>query len=200
MATRAAERWTFEDYFTWESGQPLRHEFINGEVFGMTGGTLRHSRVIVNLLATLAGQFRGGSCVLFQGDAKLHVEAAGNSYYPDAFVCCSSGAMQERGVATDATAIFEVLSPSTALYNRSGKFADYRRLVGLRHYVIIDPEALTIEAFELIERRWTLVELKDEALDLGAIGATLSLSELFVDIGERRLAIGTPGKPDLPPD
>ena len=130
MATRATDRWTFEDYFAWEMEQPIRHEFIDGDVYAMTAGTLRHSRVIVNLIAALHSGLRGRRGTLFQGDAKLSIVATGNSYYPDALVCCDPAAMQERGVVTDATVVVEVLSPSTAAFNLKGKFAEYPPAAG----------------------------------------------------------------------
>lgn len=71
MATGAAPRWTFDDYFAWEAEQPIWHEFIDGEVYAMTGGSLRHSRTNLRLAGLLDQAFRGRRCVAFQGDAKL---------------------------------------------------------------------------------------------------------------------------------
>lgn len=193
MATQATTRLTFEDYFAWEYNQEFRHEFINGQVYAMTGGSLRHSRVIAALIASLFPKLRGGRCTLFQGDAKLFVAAIDMSFYPDAFVCCDAGSMQERGVVTDATAIFEVLSPSTSSFNRGLKFEYYRKLPGLRHYVMLDPEALKIEAFERIGDVWTLVEMADrDDLVLPAIDVTLSKRDLFDGLGDPNPSIGHP--------
>ena len=192
MATPATPRWTFEDYFAWEAEQPIRHEFIDGEVYAMTGGSLRHSQVIVNLIASLRPALRGGRCRLFQGDAKLSIVATGNSFYPDALVCCDPAAMQERGVLTDATLVVEVLSPSTAAFNLKGKFAEYRRLPGLRHYLVIDPEALTFDHFAQVDGAWTLIEAEDGTINLFAMDIVLSPTDLFDDIGEPLPAIGRP--------
>lgn len=200
MASHAAPRWTFEDYFAWEAEQPIRHEFINGEVYAMTGGSLRHSRVIVNLILSLGLALRGRRCTLFQGDAKLEVKATDNSYYPDAFVCCDPSAMQERGVVTDATAIFEVLSPSTAAFNMRGKFADYRKLPGLCHYILIDPEALTVELYERVDSVWTIVEPDDDRIELRAIDVSLSSRDLFDGLGEPLAPIGRPLRTIIAPD
>ncbi len=200
MATHATPRWTFEQYFAWEAEQPIRHEFIDGEVYAMTGGSLRHSRTNLRLASLLDQALRGRCCVAFQGDAKLEVEATGSSYYPDAFVCCDPSAMQERGVVTDATAIFEVLSPGTATFDRGGKFDAYRLLPSLVHYVLIDPEALSVQTFERIGGVWTIVERDGDAIRLQAIDVTLSQRDLFDGLGEARPAIGHPTKTILPPD
>ncbi len=190
-ATRATGRWTFEDYFAWEAEQPTRHEFIDGEVYAMTGGSLRHSRVIVNVITSLKTALRGRPCTLFNGDAKLSVVATGNSFYPDALVCCDPAAMQERGVITDATVVVEVLSPSTATYNLKGKFAEYRQLPSLRHYLVVDPEALTFQHFAQVDGSWRLIEAED-GIDLSAIGVFVLSSELFDDVGDPLPAIGRP--------
>lgn len=192
MATRVAERWTFEDYFAWEEQQELRHEFIGGEVYAMTGGTLRHGRVILRLLSQLETALRNRPCVPFPGEVKLHVRAVDRSYYPDAFVCCDPAAMQARGVVTDAAAIFEVLSSSTAAFNYGGKFADYRLLPSLRHYVLIDPEAFTLDAYVKVDGRWQLVEPAGEALVLDAIDFTLDVPALFEGLGDPEPAVTLP--------
>ena len=160
MATHAETgRMSFEDYFAWEATQEMRHEFIDGEVFAMAGGSTRHGRVGINLVAEIRSRMQGQTCQPFGNDVKLFVRAANRSFYPDAFIVCDDKTIDERGVVEDATAIFEVLSPSTAAFDRGEKFAFYRLLPGLRHYVLLDPEALTVEAFEFVDGRWSLAEM-----------------------------------------
>lgn len=108
--------------------------------------------------------------------------------------------MQERGVVTDATAIFEVLSPSTASFNRCGQFEESRRLPSLIHYVLIDSEALTVETYERVGEVWTIVERNGDAIALHAIDITLSTHDLFDGLGEARPAIGHPTKTPLSRD
>jgi len=192
MATRTdPKRLTFEEYFRWEQGQEARHEFIDGEVFAMTGGTLRHGRVQFNLVRELGNKMTSGPCQPFGNDVKLLVTAANRAFYPDAFIVCDPTALEDRGVANDATVVFEILSPSAAAYDRTDKFAFYRLLPGFRHYVTIDPEALTIESFRLAGGIWGLiVPENNRGLALPDIGIELEAAELFKDVGQPRESVG----------
>ena len=192
MATRAnPKRLTFDEFLVWEHSQEQRHEFADGDVLAMSGGTLRHGRVQRNLLQQIADKLRSGPCEAMGNDVALFVTAANRSFYPDAYIVCDQSAFEERGVATDATVIFEILSPSMAAYDRTDKFAFYRLLPGFRHYVTIDPEALTFEGFRLADGIWGLVESEGAGqLALPDIGLVLDTVDLFRGVGEPRETVG----------
>lgn len=155
------------EYLAWESEQPIKHEYINGEVYAMTGGTLPHNAIAVNLTSALRGKLRGTGCRVYMADAKVRVSANGPYFYPDLVVSCDD---RDRR-ATDAIAypklIVEVLSPSTAGFDRGDKFKFYRRLPTLQEYVLIDAEKVGIDCYRKTSAgKWELTAYPDDAADV----------------------------------
>jgi Uma2 family endonuclease len=138
---------TVMEYLAWEAEQPLRHEYINGEVYAMTGGSLPHNDIAVNLTSALRNTLRGTGCKVRMADAKVRISERGPYFYPDLVVSCDERDRQ----ATDAIAypklIVEVLSPSTAGFDRGDKFKFYRRLTTLQEYVLIDAEKVGVDCY-----------------------------------------------------
>lgn len=127
-------------YLKAEEASPLRHEYLGGLVYAMTGGSLRHNRIALNIASHLMQQLAGSPCQVFINDVKLHVQAADSVYYPDVLVHCGPGPAGEAQVVTDAALIVEVLSDSTAQTDRREKRVAYQRLAGLRAYWIVSQD------------------------------------------------------------
>ncbi|MCB1982700.1 MAG: Uma2 family endonuclease, partial [Rhodoferax sp.] len=117
-----------DEFLAWEAGQPLRHEFVAGEVFAMAGGEDRNNTVALNLVVALRQSLRGSPCRVYAGDVKLGVEAADAFFYPDLMVTCSAADAADRLVKREPVLVVEVLSPATAAFDRGPKFAAYRML------------------------------------------------------------------------
>ncbi len=137
---------TLDQFMAWENEQPERHEFYRGEWFNMVGGTRGHNRVIANLTRHLGNHLDDSPCQVFSEAMKVQV---GNDaiLYPDVLVTCDKQFQADELVVTAPTLIMEVLSPSTQRYDRSEKFAIYRKLASLREYVLIDPDTRRAEVF-----------------------------------------------------
>ena len=137
---QAAQKTVFTatDYLVWESGQLERHEFLDGEVFAMAGAEDRHVTVSMNLAFALRQHLSGSPCRTFMSDMRLHVAAANSYFYPDVLVTCSALDLASPMVKTEPKLIAEVLSPSTAAYDRGLKFSHYRSLASLEEYLVID--------------------------------------------------------------
>lgn len=129
------------DFLAWDVGQQVKHEFVAGEVFAMAGASDAHITLTGNLFSAIRNHLRGTPCRCYFADMKLRVEAADAYFYPDVFVTCSAVDAGERLVKREPTLIVEVLSRSTAAYDRGPKFAAYRRLPSLREYLLVDPES-----------------------------------------------------------
>ncbi|HNK33121.1 MAG TPA: Uma2 family endonuclease, partial [Plasticicumulans sp.] len=130
-----ATRMSLAAFLDWEATQPERHEYVRGEVFAMTGASDRHNLVAGNLYMLLRTHLRGSPCQVFISDMKVRVDAADAIFYPDLLVTCSASDRSDRLAKRDPVVIVEVLSPSTAGYDLSAKFAHYRRLASLQEYV-----------------------------------------------------------------
>lgn len=147
MGHPAAAGLTATEYLAWENTQPDKHEFLRGEVFAMVGATRKHVAVAMNVAFALRQALDGTPCRVYMADMKLRVEAADSYFYPDVFVTCDPADHRADQCMSAPTVIAEVLSDSTAGYDRGEKFAAYRRIPSLREYVLVDPERKAIELF-----------------------------------------------------
>lgn len=146
-----------EAYLEWEEQQSLKYEYLNGEAYAMTGGTLAHNDIAVNLTTAFKNHLRGKGCKVRMADAKVGITEAGPFFYPDILVTCDEGDRQARVLVQHPCLIVEVLSPSTEAFDRGEKFRQYRRLDSLREYVLINAETMGIDCYRLNERnKWEL--------------------------------------------
>jgi Uma2 family endonuclease len=146
-----------QEYLAWEEEQPLKYEYIHGEAYAMTGGTLPHNSIAVNITTTLRTHLRGKGCKVFMADAKVSVSEKGPYFYPDVVVSCDERDRRALTMVQYPCLIIEVLSPGTEGYDRGDKFKFYRRLKTLQEYVLVDAEKLSVECYRLNERgKWEL--------------------------------------------
>lgn len=168
------------DFLAWESAQPDRHEFFRGEVFAMVGGRRGHGRVIANLMRHLGNHLDDTPCQPFSENMKVQVgeEAV---LYPDVFVTCDPRFSADQTVFTAPLLVIEVLSPSTQRYDRSEKFAIYRRLPSLREYVLVDPDTRRVEVYRPnADGSCLYFDQSDQGeLALESVGLRLPLELLF---------------------
>ncbi|MGR8929718.1 MAG: Uma2 family endonuclease [Gammaproteobacteria bacterium] len=184
MQTAEHLRMTADDFLAWEETQAEKHEFVAGEVFAMTGA--RRERVVVsgNIFAVLKQRLRGKPCHAYIADMKLHVEAADAFFYPDVTVSCNPNDNKAEQFISHPTLIVEVLSNSTADYDRGGKFVAYRKLDSLKEYLIVDIEARRVECFRRTAGNdWLLHDyIGDVACELSSLEISIALADIFEDI------------------
>lgn len=128
------------DFLDWDTRQQVKHEFVAGELFAMAGASKAHATVALNVALALREKLRGTPCSTYVSDMKVRVEAADAFFYPDVVVGCSAADARDPLVLREPVLVVEVLSRSTAAYDRGAKFAAYRRLPSLREYLLVDPE------------------------------------------------------------
>lgn len=182
MSERVREGWTWDAYLEWEAKQEVRHEFVDGEVRAMTGGTEAHDVIAGNLRTALAAILKGTPCHVRGPDLKV---ATGNrnARYPDALIKCGR-TDRHATVAQDPVAVFEVLSRSTAWVDQGFKLRDYDATPSIRYYVLISQDELRAmlytrsEAGRLDIRDAQLVEGADGAIRLPSLGVALTLGAL----------------------
>ena len=177
------------DYLSWENAQPERNEFYRGETFAMVGVRRVHGMVSLNVALLLKSALRGGPCEVFTESLKVQV-ADEAVFYPDVFVTCHPDDLRTDMVFRHPTLIVEVLSDSTQGYDRSLKFAMYRRITELREYVLIDPDSRSVEVFRRNERG--LFELHDftgaQELELASVQLRVPLAEVFSGISRHSVS------------
>lgn len=150
---------TPETYLEWEKTSGIKHEYLNGDIFAMAGAKDSHVTVSGNLFALPKNHLRGNPCRTYISGMKIQMEQASAFFYPDVMVTCDERDRQTDYFKRYPTLIAEVLSESTAAFDRGRKFAAYRTLENLREYVIIDPDSLSVDFSSPIETIYEGVEM-----------------------------------------
>ncbi len=174
-----------EAYLAWEERQVEKHEYIAGEVFAMAGARREHAVVSLNLAAAFKQRLRGGPCQAYVADLKLRVEAADAFFYPDVVVSCDPRDHAAGQFIAHPTLIVEVLSESTAAFDRGNKFAAYRSLPSLREYVLVDIEARRLETFRRTpENDWLFHESLSGCGEcfFPALNVSIPFEEIFENV------------------
>ena len=140
-------RMTFEEYLEWEAKQDIRYEYVNGEVFAMTGGTIPHNDLALNFYRNLYPHLHSRGCRINVSDVKLQVSPRSRYYYPDVIVSCDPEDMNARKFIQHPKLIVEVLSPGTSGKDRDEKFTAYLKIPTLQEYILIDSEKISVERY-----------------------------------------------------
>ena len=155
-----------DDYLVWEATQSVKHEYINGEAYAVTGGTLSHNDIALNLYTLLRSYLRGQGCRINVADAKVKVSERGPYFYPDVVVSCDDRDRRAITAIAYPTLIIEVLSPSTAAFDRGDKFKFYRQIPTLQEYVLIDGEKVGVDCYAKTSAgKWQLTAYPEDAAD-----------------------------------
>ena len=184
-----------EEYFALEEQSDVRHEYVEGEIFAMAGASISHNLIKGNLVAGLRPVVRPRGCRVLDENVRLVVRERTFYAYPDVLVTCDPADRREAYLVRHPVLIAEVLSASTAEYDRTEKFANYQKLPSLRHYLLVSQTAWVVEWFRRDEAgQWiyTLLSTPDS-------GLVLPLRELYEDTDVAPLR-AHPGPEPLPTD
>ena len=175
---------TVSDFLAWDATLTERHEFVDGEIFAMAGAEDRHVTVALNAAMALRQHLRGTPCRTFMSDMKLHVAAANSYFYPDVMVTCSEADVASPLVKSAPVLVMEVLSPSTAAYDRGEKFARYRKLESLQEYVLVDIDTRSTDVYRKgADAMWVLHPFEGgQAVHLASVGLNISAESLFAEV------------------
>lgn len=179
---RAIAQMTYAEYLSFERASDGKHEYVNGRVYAMAGGTPEHARLAANAVRILGVALSGRPCVVFTSDARVRIEATGRSTYPDLTVVCGKllPASDDPDAITNPTVIVEVLSETTEASDRGDKWAHYRRLPSLGDYVLVSQGTQRIEVFRREGDHWRYSEAgPGERAQLASVGVEISVDELY---------------------
>ena len=174
---------SLEAYLAWEEDQVEKHEFYRGEVFAMVGAKRVHGRVVGNIERELGLLLKGTACQTFHEGMKVQI-ADDTVLYPDVFVTRDKADLATDRIFTAPTLVIEVVSPSTQAYDRSQKFALYRRIPALQEYILVDPDTRRVEGFRRgADGLWVLHDMSDgDMLEAASLGLRVPLAEVFAGI------------------
>ncbi len=173
-----------DQYLTLEESANQRHEYVDGQMFAMTGGSVAHNVISLNIAMSLRTKLKGKGCTVFMADMKVRIENLNCFYYPDVLVDCET--FDKKSVYTKTpSVIFEVLSRSTASTDRREKLVAYRHVTSVNQYVIIHQTRKRLEVYRKIDDEWTIQEIGSSEsliLDICEDTITISMDEIYADI------------------
>ena len=178
---------TVEEYLDLEQDAEIRHEYVAGQIYAMTGSSREHNLIATNLVSMLRPHLRGGSCRAFVSDMKVEIQTRSQRadffYYPDVVVTCDPQD-RERYFLTSPCLVIEILSPSTQATDKREKRINYQSLDSLQEYVLVSQDEIKVEIYRRDKNNnWTVETLgKDDDLTLDSVGLTLTMADIYEDV------------------
>lgn len=157
MSTLTAQTYlTPEEYLAWERKQPFKNEYHNGQIIAMSGASRAHNRITVDITTQLNNQLMEGECEVFAGEMRVRTSPEVSYFYPDVIVVCGEPRFEDDTFDTllNPIVVIEVLSPSTAAFDRGEKFEYYKQLVSLQEYILISQNNVRLEHYCRQETQW----------------------------------------------
>jgi Uma2 family endonuclease len=175
---------TPEEYLAFERAAEYKNEYFDGEIYAMTGASRKHNLISGNMVGLLWQQLRGKPCEVYPSDMRVRIPSANIYTYPDAVVICGEPQFEDGRVDTllNPTLLVEVLSKSTASYDRSIKAGYYRTLPSLAEYLLIaQNEYHVAQHTKQADGRWVIADMRgaDGRVELPSVGCALSLSDVY---------------------
>lgn len=193
MTTTYTPGLTPEEYLVRERAAKYKSEYVDGQVRARSGATREHVLVTTNITTSLVTQLRGRPCETYGSDLRVKVPRGTSYVYPDVAVVCGEPRLEDEHFDTllDPTVIVEVLSPSTAGYDRGEKWEMYRRIPSLRDYLLVSQDRPRIERYARQEEGpWLFSETNglDAVLQIDSVACTLALRDVYERVlqGARR--------------
>jgi Uma2 family endonuclease len=177
-----------QDYLDFERASPIRHEYADGEIFAMSGGTIEHSSVAANMIGEIRSALSGRGCRVLTSDMRINIPATGRYVYPDGSIVCARPEFvdEHRDTLVNPRVIIEVLSDSTEAYDRGDKFAQYRSVASIEEYVLASQKEPKIEVFtRQPDESWMLrVYGPGERVALKSLECAIEVDRVYTDVFE----------------
>jgi Uma2 family endonuclease len=187
MTAQQAQRMHVQDYLALDRQSAVKHEYIDGTIVAMAGGSARHNIITTNIAATLHTQVRQRPCTVYSSDMRVSIAQHGFYTYPDVTVVCGQSDYEDSREDTlrNPTLIVEVLSPSTESYDRGKKSQYYRTIASLQEYVLVAQDAFHVEHFTRHSAyQWLFVESvePEDVLHFTSINCMITLKDIYEKI------------------
>ncbi len=184
MSTLTAQTYlTPEEYLAWERKQPFKNEYHKGQIIAMSGASRSHNRITLDTATQVNIQLMNSECEVFAGDMRVRTSPTISYYYPDVIVVCGEPRFEDDTFDTllNPILVIEVLSPSTAAFDRGEKFEHYKQLISLQEYILISQDSVRVEHYRCEGTQWThnTFQRLEDMLSLASIGCTLPLRAIY---------------------
>ena len=182
----ARQRFTFEAYVDLEADSTVKHEFLDGQVRAMSGGSPRHAAIASTIIRLLGQGLAGKRRQAYTSDLRIRASKTGLGTYPDASVICGTVTLDPADrhghSATNPTVLVEVLSPSTEGYDRGEKLAHYQTIDTLREVMLVAHDERRVDLWRRFEDHWTQLTFgPDDVVILDSIGCALPVADIYFD-------------------
>lgn len=188
--SEAARRpmYKYDEYLQLDEDSRVRHEYLDGQIYAMAGGSPEHAEIAANVIAALRVRLRGGVCHVYSSALRVRALATGLATYPDVTVICGEVAPDpadpQRRTATNPTLLVEVLSPSTEEYDRGEKLEHFKRIDSLREILLVAHDRILVEVWRRTgAAAWTREQHREGGLvQLVGIAAELPVDEVYGEV------------------
>ena len=172
---------TPEEYFQWEEQQLEKYEYIDGQVFAMSGGSVNHGRIAIRFTAMFETHLEGSSCIVGNSDIKVNIADTNDYTYPDASVTCDDRDRETTQFITYPCLIVEVLSKSTEAYDRGGKFRLYRHNPVLKDYLLVSATGIEMDLYRKNDAgEWIIINYQaGDTVELSSINLSFPIEQVY---------------------
>ncbi|HSU40855.1 MAG TPA: Uma2 family endonuclease [Polyangiaceae bacterium] len=177
-------RFSFAEYLRVDSESPAKHEFLDGMILAMAGGSPEHAALAMAVGTSLQRQLEGKRCRVYSADLRIRVPVTGFAAYPDVTVVCDrlERDPDDASTATNPSVVVEILSPSTEHYDRGEKLRQYQQLASLLHVVLLAHDERRIDVWSRSETGWVVTTAKaGDRVRLDGIGCALTVDDVYRD-------------------
>jgi Uma2 family endonuclease len=177
------QRISVEDYFQLEQTSEIRHEYIDGYVYAMSGGTIEHSWLAMNMARLLDEQLQSGPCRVFNSDVRVQLSEK-RYVLPDVTVSCDvSDSKKGNDTIHSPRLIVEILSPTTELHDRGKKFTYYQECATIQEYVLVNTQRQIVEIYRRQGETWTYQRYRPEqTVQLESLDIQIPFNALYARV------------------
>lgn len=188
MQAKKLNNISIKEYIAIEKANDVKYEYLDGSIYAMAGGTVKHTTICGNVFFEIETALRGANkpCRTYNTDAKIRIESKNSYVYPDATVVCGEPEMSEHkpDAVTNPTVIVEVLSKSTVGYDRGDKFYLYRQIESLQEYILIEQEEAKIEIYKRKGDLWHISRVTglEAELFISSLDVSIELKQIYLNV------------------
>ncbi len=188
MIAKNLDNLSISEYIKIEQQTDTKYEYHNGSIYAMAGGTLNHGLICGNIFGEIrtALKHKKSDCKVMNSEIKLHVKEKNSFLYPDTMIVCGEieKSQLESNAVTNPVVIIEVLSKSTANYDRGDKFFFYRQIDSLQEYILIEQDKAQIEVYKKKGDLWKITRIAgvDNFLPISSLNIKLKLEDIYENI------------------
>ena len=172
---------TPEEYFIWEEKQLEKHEYIDGELYAMSGGSVNHGRIAIKFITLFDTHLENSGCIIGNSDIKINILKTNNYTYPDVSLTCDDRDKNTPNYFTYPCLIIEVLSASTEAYDRGGKFRIYRNNPILQDYLLVSSTSIEMDLYHQKNNgEWVIINYKEgDIIALKSINFSFAIEQVY---------------------